>query len=264
MCREFSFTGLEPVYDWLMCSEIGEEIAEFLCDLPEAVAFLLAVAFAYAACVLALVAVSAALRAFAILLRALLWCVMYVLRAIGLSKIAKKLGVKHRFLAWIPYANAYLFGACAEKSAKRDGKKPCKWSLILLLVTVGLGIGLPIVQLAVALVLILLQFPISLTVAITLLVEVASIALLVVTSVCLWRICRQFMDDPLAIIIAVLAPFCTELVAVLLFVIGCLKLRRSRAEEIYATFEEVPEQESAKECEDACEDAGAQAQAENA
>ena len=39
--REFSFTGLESLYEWLMGSEIGKEIAEMLCELPEAAAYLL-------------------------------------------------------------------------------------------------------------------------------------------------------------------------------------------------------------------------------
>lgn len=235
--REFSFTGLEPLYDWLMRSGIGEEIAEMLCELPETAAYLLIVLAAFAACVLAVCAVVMILLALVSFVSLLLWGVLYVLRAIGLSKIAKKLGVKHRFLAWIPYANAYLFGACAEASAKRDGKKPWKWSLILLLTTVGLGIGLPLVQVAIYAVLTILSLPLPFSVACALVVECATVVLVVLTSCCLWRICRQFMDEPLAIILAVLAPFCGELISVLLFVVGCLKLRRARMEEMY----EVPE-----------------------
>ena len=256
---EFSITGLEPLYDWLRSFEVGEEIAEFLCELPEAVVVLLAVLAGIAACVLAVAIVALAIAALIALLGVILWGVLYVLRAIGLSKIAKKLGVKHRYLAWIPYANAYLFGACAEAGAKRDGKKPWKWSLILLLTTVGLGIGLPVVQAVVAIILTVLHLPVSLTVAVTLVVECASVALLVLSSVCLWRICRQFMDDPLAIILAVLSPFFGNLVSVLLFVVGCLKVRRAKMIELYAVPEEEPEtppEDAAKQEQETCEAAG--------
>lgn len=237
MNREFSFAGLESVYEWLMRSEIGEEIAEMLCELPEAAAYLLIALAAVAAVALTIFVCFMVLLALVWLVGLILQGVLYVLRAVGLSKIAKKLGVGHRYLAWIPYANAYLLGACAEKSAYRDGKKPWRWSLILLLTTVGLGIGLPLVQAAIAIILTVLSLPISLSVACALVVECASVVLIVMISVCLWRICRQFMDEELAIVLAVLAPFLGDLIAVLYLVIGCLKVRRARVEEMY----EIPE-----------------------
>ena len=235
--REFSFTGLESLYEWLMRSEIGKEIAEMLCELPEAAAYLLIALAAIVALLLALCVVFLVIAALVWLVSLILRGILYVLRAVGLSKIAKKLGVGHRYLAWLPYANAYLLGACAEKSAYRDGKKPWRWSLILLLTTVGLGIGLPLVQAIIAIVLTVLSLPISLSVACALVVGCASVVLVVMTSVCLWRICRQFMDEPLAIVLAVLAPFFGDLIAVLYLVVGCLKVRRARVEEMY----EIPE-----------------------
>lgn len=151
---------------------------------------------------------------------------LYVLRAIGLCNIAKKLGVKNRFLAWIPYANAYVLGACAEQSARRNGKKPWKWGYILLFTTLGLRIGQPIVQMLIAIILTI--FP-MLSALIGLIMGCSGLILLVMTGYCLWCICKEFMDQTLAVIFAVLGPICKDAVAVLLFVVGFLRLRPAGA-----------------------------------
>ena len=67
--------------------------------------------------------------------------VLYVLLSVGWMRIAKKLDVKHRFLAWIPYARWYLVGDCAEKSIERSGKKPWRWSVILLIAQLLVSFG---------------------------------------------------------------------------------------------------------------------------
>ena len=63
----------------------------------------------------------------------------YILVALANMKIAKKLGVKDGFLAFIPYAKTYLFGKLAEKDGEinHPEKKPIKWSVILLVARIA-------------------------------------------------------------------------------------------------------------------------------
>ncbi|MBQ2256871.1 MAG: hypothetical protein II330_08400 [Clostridia bacterium] len=158
--------------------------------------------------------------------------VFYVLRAVGLSRIAKKMGVKNRFLAWIPYGFSYLLGACAEQSAKRNGKKTWKWGLILLFTTLGMGIGQPVVQLALTVVLSVLPV---LSALVTFLVECSSIILLAMMGYCLWCIFKEYMDHVPALILAILGALCgTGVFAVMLFVMGFLKLRPASENEAAA------------------------------
>ncbi len=227
MNPEINFTGIEPIIDWLeqsgLLDAISNAIAEFSVESLIALVTLVLAAIGG----LAIGGIILAVLAVVVIAVAMIAIAAYLMRGIGLSKIAKKLGVKHRFLAWIPYARTYLLGKCAEQSMMRNGKKAWKWGRILLCTTIGLGIGLPIVQ---ASILFLLSSHPVISVLVALLLECSSLILLFMTGRCLLSICKEFMGNVLAVILAILAPL-SGLVAVLLFVVGFLKTNAVRAAE---------------------------------
>ena len=227
MNTEINFTGIESILDWMEQTGLLDAISDVIVDVSvESLIALVTLAITVIGG-LAIGAIILAVLAVVAIVLVVIAIVVYVLRGIGLSRIAKKLGVKHRFLAWIPYAHAYLLGACAEQSMKRNGKKTWKWSWILLIATLGLGVGLPVVQASFSLV---LSFMPMLSVLVSLLLECSSLILLAVTAHCLWSVCKEFMDNVPAIILAVLAPL-LDLVAVLLFIVGFLKARPAKVRE---------------------------------
>lgn len=223
------FTGAEQIIQWLDQTGLLDALTEMITDITVesvyAVLVLLVSAIsslAIGGIILAAMIISAIVTVVAIL-------VCYVLRGIGLSRIAKKLGVKNRFLAWIPYGNAYLLGACAEQSMNRNGKKTWKWGLILLFTTLGMGIGQPVVQLALS---IILSFLPGLSVLVNLVLELSSIILIAMIGHCLWSVCKEFMDNVPAIILAILGALGGKwALAVLLFVVGFCKLRPTKEQQ---------------------------------
>ena len=58
----------------------------------------------------------------------------YIVQALSLMRIAKKLDVPNGWMAFIPFASIYLIGKIAEKSDERayPGREGRKWSKILL------------------------------------------------------------------------------------------------------------------------------------
>lgn len=217
----FTFTGIEPVIDWLEQTGLLDAFSQLIADVTAETLIALVTLSIAAIGSLILGAIALAVIAIVAIVTAIIVIVAYVLYGIGLSKIAKKLGVKHRFLAWIPYARTYLLGKCAEQGAQRNGKKPWKWSWILLGCTLGLTIVLPAVQGSLSL---LLSFVPLLPWLISLILDLSSLILLAVTAHCLWSASKEFMGNVPAIIFAVLAPIC-DLVPVLLFVVGWFKVR---------------------------------------
>lgn len=106
--------------------------------------------------------------------------------------------------------------------------------------TLGLGIGMPIVQLAVSI--LLSVFP-MLSVLVTMLLECASLVLLAITAHCLWSTGKEFMNNTLAIVLAIIAPLC-DVVPIYLFIVGFLKLRTAQEADAVAVVipaeQEVP------------------------
>ena len=58
--------------------------------------------------------------------------IMYIFEAIGLYSVAKRRGLKHPFMAWIPYTNTYLFGKTAEQYETAVKGKSKNYKAILL------------------------------------------------------------------------------------------------------------------------------------
>lgn len=56
----------------------------------------------------------------------------YLLQAFAIFKMAKNMGYNNPWLAFIPFANVYMFGKVAETYIKSDGRPSAKFSKILL------------------------------------------------------------------------------------------------------------------------------------
>ena len=57
--------------------------------------------------------------------------VTVIFQGIGIMKMHEKLGLKHGWMAFVPFLNAYAIGKVAEQYVKADGRKSAKFSVIL-------------------------------------------------------------------------------------------------------------------------------------
>lgn len=62
--------------------------------------------------------------------------IMYIFESIGLYSVAKRRGLKHPFMAWIPYTNTYLFGKAAEQYETAVKGKSKNYKAILLCLSI--------------------------------------------------------------------------------------------------------------------------------
>ena len=68
--------------------------------------------------------------------------VTVIFQGIGIMKMHEKLGLKHGWMAFVPFLNAYAIGKVAEQYVKADGRKSAKFSVILLVIQfASIGIG---------------------------------------------------------------------------------------------------------------------------
>ncbi len=148
--------------------------------------------------------------------------VSYIFRSIGLMRIAKKLGVKHRFLAWIPFASDYLVGVCAEKSIARNGKKPWKWGAILILTFTAITVGMPVVRLVASTIVSVLP---PLVPVVNLILSSARVIYLGLYCYALFRIFKEFSGTTGGVIFTLCALFLGILEGIFVFIVSCLKLR---------------------------------------
>ena len=61
---------------------------------------------------------------------------MYLLQALGIYKMAKNMGFNNPWLAFVPFANTFMFGKVAETYVKPDGRPSAKFSKILLILQI--------------------------------------------------------------------------------------------------------------------------------
>ena len=193
-------------------------IGSFLAELVAESALLLVLVL-FVLALLAVIVVGALIISAVLLILAI---ISYVFRSIGLMRIAKKLGVKYRFLAWIPFASAYLVGACAEKSLERDGKKPWKWGTILLLTLIATTVGMPFLQLTVSVVLSVLPL---LAFALDAVLSCASLIYLGLYTYCLFCVFKQFSGTSGGLIFAICTLFMHLIEGIFVFIVSCLHLR---------------------------------------
>ena len=63
----------------------------------------------------------------------------YVMQAISLQTIARRRGIANPWLAWIPYATNWLFGAIVRDYDKRNGINR-RWDKILLIMSIAMAV----------------------------------------------------------------------------------------------------------------------------
>lgn len=130
----------------------------------------------------------------------------YLIRSFALYRIAGQTGACNPKYAWIPVYQYWVMGKCAEEcdaQTGRGGKKPWKWSKILLIMRISyLGAMIFLMPLAFLLAIfgggILLQG-----------ISWLSIALTVFVAVCAFKMYRYYIDDPydsIALVLTVLYP----------------------------------------------------------
>lgn len=73
------------------------------------------------------------------LLFGLVGIVLYVLGALGLSRMAKKLGVENPWMAWLPIFNIYLIGKIAGDEVVVFGKEVKNLAVVLAVSSVVIG-----------------------------------------------------------------------------------------------------------------------------
>lgn len=151
--------------------------------------------------------------------------VLYVLLSIGWMRIAKKLDVKHRFLAWIPYARWYLIGDCAEKSMERRGKKPWKWSVILLIAQLLVSFGGWIFDIIFSTVCLVLPIP-GLGVVLGLIPECLFLAISVY---CMFYIFKELSGTTGAVIMSVCTVLLPDLKSIVVLIASFLGSRTKSA-----------------------------------
>lgn len=66
----------------------------------------------------------------------------YVLQALGLSTMARRQGIAHAWLAWVPVGRRWLLGALADRACARRGKATSYAVVLLTLSAAALGGGL--------------------------------------------------------------------------------------------------------------------------
>ncbi len=63
-----------------------------------------------------------------------IFCIVAIIfQLLAVFKLAKKAGVKHAWLAFIPFTHPYIFGKTAEKLVENETKKPTRYGLWLML-----------------------------------------------------------------------------------------------------------------------------------
>ena len=130
----------------------------------------------------------------------------YLIRSFALYRIAGQTGACNPKHAWIPVYQYWVMGKCAEEcdaQTGRGGKKPWKWSKILLIMRISY-LGAMIFLMPVAFLLAIFGGGILLEG-----ISWLSIALTVFVAVCAFKMYRYYIDDPydsIALVLTVLYP----------------------------------------------------------
>lgn len=218
----FLITAIEAVIEWLIETGLMDVFSDMVTDFSIGAFYALLVTLVGILTSVVTWGVGLVVLIVVAIAIVLVWLFFYIFHSVGLMRIAKKLGVKHRWMAWIPFANVYLLGACAEKSQTRNGKKTWKWGLILLFVTLGMSVGQPIVQLVISIVLSVLPI---LSFVINAILECSTLILMAMNGYCLYLIFKEFLGKTGGIVMAVCSAVTVWFEGIFLFIVACFKVR---------------------------------------
>ena len=157
---------------------------------------------------------------------------MYIVQALSLMRIAKKLDVEKGWMAFVPFANLVLIGKLAEKSDERayPGQTGKKWSKILLgwaIVTIAAVLVLTVL-LTVGLVFAGLSLPNDKMIAVTVVSSIVYTLILLIPAIILevyeymafYRIYRVMAGQKNAVWMLLLTIFVNPAATVILAVLG--------------------------------------------
>ena len=122
----------------------------------------------------------------------------YVINALGIFRLAKKLNVDLAWLAWIPVAQNFTIGKVAEKCDDRRGIVAKSWGKILLIANLIAMVASAVLSGIANLINLIIP---GLGVPFGLLTTVISIAVFVLYCICLWKIFREFFKQPVNVIL---------------------------------------------------------------
>ncbi len=115
----------------------------------------------------------------------------YVINALGIFLLAKKLDVNLSWLAWIPVAQYFTLGKVAEKCDKRRGITPRPWAKIVLFGSIGTIIVYIVLCVVNIIVSIIPFIGLILGFLITALIMLITLVPLVLNNICRWKIYRE-------------------------------------------------------------------------
>ncbi len=121
----------------------------------------------------------------------------YVINALGIFRLARKLDVDLAWLAWIPVAQNFTVGKVAEKCDDRRNIPTKSWGKILLIANLIAMVASAVLSGIASLINMIIP---GLGLPFSMLTSVISIAVFVLYCICLWKIYREFFKKPANII----------------------------------------------------------------
>lgn len=161
---------------------------------------------------------------------------IYVAQAFALMRMAQKLSVYRPWMAWIPIAQNYTFGAVAERCDDRRGISTKAWAKIMLIAGIVNAASSIIYSIAQQILPILGLIGALLFLLLALAYMVATAVFLVIRLICVWKMLREFFPPVANVIIFIVSIFAGPTIPML---IACFMKPRSAKWLIYEDFDKV-------------------------
>ncbi len=126
----------------------------------------------------------------------------YVLQALAIMRMSKKLYIERPWLAWIPIAQSYALGRVAERCDERQGKDVKPWAKILLFAHIGYYVIYMVLSGVSGLV--QLMIPLVGPVLLSMLQTALTLAFTVFVYICVWKAFREFYPKTVNIVVFVI------------------------------------------------------------
>lgn len=125
----------------------------------------------------------------------------YVLQALAIMRMSKKLYIERPWLAWIPIAQSYALGRVAERCDERQGKDVKPWAKILLFAHIGYYVVYVVLSGISGLVQLII--PVIGPALLSLLQTALTLAFTVLVYICVWKAFREFYPKTVNIVVFV-------------------------------------------------------------
>jgi len=161
---------------------------------------------------------------------------IYVAQAFALMRMAQKLSVYRPWMAWIPIAQNYTFGAVAERCDDRRGISTKAWARIMLIAGIVNAASSVVYSIAQQILPILGLIGALLFLLLALAYMVATTVFLVIRLICVWKMLREFYPPVANVIIFIVSIFAGPTIPML---IACFLKPRPAKWLIYEDFDKV-------------------------